>query len=76
MGPPALTKLDEALAGVARLGLDTSPVIYFVEAHSRYDPVVTEVFRLVANGAIVGYTSVITLTEVLIQPLRQGNADL
>ncbi len=28
-----MTKLDDALAGVTLLGFDTSPIIYFVEAH-------------------------------------------
>jgi hypothetical protein len=30
-------KLDDALTGVDRLGFDTAPLIYFVEAHPRYD---------------------------------------
>jgi hypothetical protein len=38
-----MTKLDDALAGVTRLGFDTAPVIYFVEAHPQYDALVTEV---------------------------------
>jgi hypothetical protein len=28
-----MTKLADALAGVTKLGLDTSPFIYFVERH-------------------------------------------
>jgi predicted nucleic acid-binding protein len=68
--------LDDALAGVARLGLDTAPIIYFVEAHPSYDARMTAVFRRVAAGAITAYTSVISLCEVLIQPFRQGEADL
>ena len=40
-----MTTLDDVLAGVLRLGLDTSPVIYFVEAHPHYDALVTEVFE-------------------------------
>jgi predicted nucleic acid-binding protein len=69
-------KLDDALRGVARLGFDTAPVIYFVEAHPHYDVLVTEVFQRVAAGALRGVTSVITLTEVLVHPLRQGNTRL
>lgn len=71
-----MTKLDNALAGVTRLGFDTSPVIYFVEAHPRYDALLTEVFQRVADGAFVGITSVITLSEVLVHPLRRGNTSL
>jgi len=40
-----MIKLDDALAGVKNLGLDTAPVIYFVEKHPRYDALVTEIFR-------------------------------
>jgi hypothetical protein len=69
-------KLDDALAGADRLGFDTAPVIYFVEAHPRYDALVTEIFQRVATGALSGVTSVITLTEVLVHPLRQGNPRL
>ena len=76
MGSPPVTKLDAALAGVTRLAFDTSPVIYFVEAHPQYDVVVTEVFQRVADGALAGYTSVITLSEVLVQPLLRGDAHL
>ena len=66
-----MTKLDQALAGVTRLGFDTSPVIYFIEANPRYDALVTEIFQRVSGGISEGITSVITLTEVLIHPLRR-----
>jgi predicted nucleic acid-binding protein len=68
-----MISLQDALAGVHRLGFDTAPVIYFVEAHPRYDALVTEVFQRVADGVIEGITSVITLSEVLVPPLQQGN---
>lgn len=71
-----MTKLDQAMAGVTRLGFDTSPVIYFIEATARYDALVTEIFQRVSNGIPEGITSVITLTEVLIHPLRRGDAAL
>ncbi len=38
-----MTKLSQALAGVTKLGFDTSPVIYFIEANAQYDALVTEV---------------------------------
>jgi hypothetical protein len=39
-----MIKLDEALTGVKNFGLDTAPVIYFVEKHPKYDVLVTEIF--------------------------------
>jgi predicted nucleic acid-binding protein len=68
--------IDDALAGVTRLGCDTSPIIYFIEAHPDYDERVTNLFQRIANGTILGFTSAITLSEVLIHPLRHGNLDL
>jgi hypothetical protein len=62
--------LDEALIGVTRLGIDTAPIIYFVEANPIYDARVTAVFDLVAAGAITGISSVISLTKVLVLPYR------
>lgn len=30
-------RLDDGLAAVSRLAFDAAPIIYFVEAHPRYD---------------------------------------
>ncbi len=62
-------KVDDALRGVTRLGLDTAPVIYFVEANPRYDAVVTAIFQRFVDGRCRGITSVVTLSEVLVRPL-------
>jgi hypothetical protein len=37
MGALTVMKLKDALTGVTRLGLDTPPIIYFVEANPQYD---------------------------------------
>lgn len=71
-----MTKLNKALAGVTKLGFDTAPVIYFIEAHASYDALVTEIFQQVSTGMLEGFTSVITLTETLIHPIRRGEAAL
>ncbi|MDA1049541.1 MAG: PIN domain-containing protein [Planctomycetota bacterium] len=68
-----MTKLDDALQGVQRLGVDTAPVIYFIEANPKYDALVTEIFQRISNGVFEGLCSVITLTEVLVQPLHHGD---
>lgn len=44
-----MTTVEDALVGVSRLAIDTAPVIYFIEAHPRYDAVVSRVFQLIAN---------------------------
>ena len=71
-----MTKLDDALIGVTRLGFDTAPFIYFVERHPAYVGIVREVIRRVDSGIISGCASVVTLTEVLTQPKRLGNTAL
>ncbi len=68
-----MRKLDEALASVTVLGFDTAPLIYFVERHPAYVDMMREVLRRVDTGALMGYSSVVTLTEVLTQPKRVGN---
>src|SRR4051812_38106468 len=68
-----MTKLDTALRGVTRLGLDTAPIIYFVEANPQYDALVSEIMLRIVNLKFEGITSVITLLEVLVIPLRANN---
>ncbi|HEY0546908.1 MAG TPA: PIN domain-containing protein [Pyrinomonadaceae bacterium] len=65
-----MMKLDDALLGVSALGFDTSPFIYFVEQHSAAFDLMREIFSRVDVGALTGYSSVITLTEVLTLPKR------
>ena len=76
MGPSTVIPLDDALAEVTTLGLDTSPIIYLIETHPEYDVLVTEIFRRIDQGVIIGFTSAITLTEVLTQPVKQGQIPL
>jgi predicted nucleic acid-binding protein len=69
-------KLAEALDGVTALGIDTAPLIYFVEGHATFLELMRVVIQRIDAGQITGYSSVVTLTEVLTQPLRQGNPTL
>lgn len=65
-----MIKLDDALLGVSALGFDTSPFIYFVEQHPSTFDLMKEIFSRVDVGTLTGYSSVITLTEVLTLPKR------
>lgn len=56
--------------------IDTAPFIYLIERHPRYHPIIRPVFESLSAGSFAGATSVVTLLEVLVQPLRQGRADL
>lgn len=65
--------LHDALQGITVLGFDTAPLIYLVERHPAYVDIMREVVRRIDTGAIAGYSSVVTLTEVLTLPKRLGN---
>lgn len=69
-------KLDDALKGISRLAFDTTPIIYFIEANPTYDNLVSNIFNRVADGEIEGWTSVISLSEVLVQPIVSQRNDL
>lgn len=58
------------------VGLDTAPLIYFMERHPDYLPVLWPFFQAVHLGAIRVVTSTLTLSEVLVHPLRQGDQAL
>jgi len=65
----------EALRGTV-VGLDTAPLIYFIEENSTYLPFVPPFFEAVDHGEFRVTTSVLTLTEVLVHPMRQGDHEL
>ncbi len=69
-------KLADALSGVTKLGVDTAPLIYYIEQHPRYAPVVSPTFELISRGRVTGVTTVVTLVEVLTLPLQKGNQRL
>ncbi len=71
-----MRKMADAMQGVTRLGFDTSPLIYFVERDPRYISLMREVFGLVASGQVTGHTGAISLTEVLVKPLQNGDQAL
>lgn len=66
--------LDASLANVSRVCFDSMSVIYFVEANPRYVSLVRPIFQRVSSGQLTGVASTVTLLEVLVQPLRLGNA--
>ena len=57
----------------ATVGLDTAPLIYFVELHPKYLPLVDPFFEAANRGDIRIVTSTLTLTELQVHPSRHGN---
>ena len=69
-----MTQLD-FLRG-ATVGLDTAPLIYFVERNPTYFEAVTPFFEALSAGNIQVITSVISLLEVLVHPIRDEDTVL
>lgn len=69
-------RIDQALHGITRLAFDTAPIIYFVEANPTYDDLVTNIFNRIRSGELEGRTSVVSLIEVLVQPILARRQDL
>ena len=55
------------------VGVDTSPFIFFIEKHSKYVDVLRPFFEAVDRGDSHVVTSTVTLLEVLVHPIRQGD---
>ena len=68
--------LDAALRSARRLYLDTAPLIYWVEAYPDYISKMDRIVDAIETTSVQALTSVLTLTEVMVQPLRVGNTDL
>lgn len=58
------------------VGLDTAPLIYFIEQNPSYIAMMRVFFRALNQGNFTVVTSVVTLPEVLVYPLRQRNTQL
>ncbi len=58
------------------VGLDTAPLIYFIEKHPTYLPLLLPFFEALDRGDFQVVTSTLTLTEVLVHPYRDGNQTL
>ena len=56
--------------------LDTAPLIYFMEGQSIYQPLLARLFDFNDKGGFWFVTSTVTLLEVLVKPLREGQISL
>jgi predicted nucleic acid-binding protein len=69
-------RLEDALAKVTRIFLDTAPVVYFVEENPDFLPVVIRVFERIERGDCLGIVSPVTLAECLVMPFRNQLVEL
>lgn len=59
-----------------KIFLDTAPLIYFIEGNSVHQQILTKLFEMNDKGAFVFITSTITLLEVLVKPLQEGQTKI
>ncbi|MQL51524.1 PIN domain-containing protein [Desulfofundulus thermobenzoicus] len=59
-----------------RVLIDTNIAIYFLENNPVFGQGAGELFQMVEAGKIRAYLSVISVTELLVKPLRAGNEEL
>jgi predicted nucleic acid-binding protein len=65
----------EALQGKV-VGLDTTPLIYFIEENPTYLDMLHPFFEAMDRGEFNVVTSIVTLLEVLVHPFRRGDTTL
>ena len=58
------------------VGLDTGPLIYYIEEHATFLERVAPFFEAAERGEFRVVTSMVTLTEVLIHPFRESRLEL
>ncbi len=68
--------LDEALAGVKRIFIDTAPVIYFVEDNPDFVEVVQVVINKLMAREIEAVISPVTFAECMVQPIKMKDIKL
>jgi len=58
------------------VALNTAPLIYYIEANPAYLPRVDPFFEALGRDEIHAITSIVTLAETLVQPIRKGDVVL
>ena len=66
-----MAELTDSLDGYATIGFDTSPFIYYIDDHPEYASLVRIVLERLSTGVNRGVTSVITMMEISVKPLRE-----
>lgn len=69
-------KAIEAFSRLHRVFLDSAPVIYHVQAHPSFFGRTSLIFQRIDDGKVEAVTSVITLAECLVLPMRRNDTIL
>ena len=71
-----MEQLKKLLESYDHIAIDTSPFIYYIEENEQYVRAADILFDLIATGRLTAVTSIVTLIEVFIQPLKLGDKEL
>ncbi|HJZ05968.1 MAG TPA: PIN domain-containing protein [Patescibacteria group bacterium] len=59
-----------------KIFLDTNALIYLIENHPDFSPKISPIFNQIFQNQLQSITSIITVTEVLVNPMKQENKSL
>ncbi|MBC8080169.1 MAG: PIN domain-containing protein [Gorillibacterium sp.] len=62
--------------GINKIALDTNMFIYVFEQHLEFGEKAKALLEQVENGVISAVASAVSLTEILVKPIREGNLNL
>ncbi|NHN35027.1 type II toxin-antitoxin system VapC family toxin [Paenibacillus agricola] len=62
--------------GIKKIALDTNMFIYVFEQHLEFGEKAKAILEEVENGVISAVASAVSLTEILVKPIREGNLNL
>ncbi|MBI4723008.1 MAG: type II toxin-antitoxin system VapC family toxin [Candidatus Stahlbacteria bacterium] len=68
--------IAEEISRIKTIFIDTAPIIYYIEAHPLFGPIIKEVVDVFQGGRLSAFSSVVTLTEVLPKPIQAGKGEL
>ena len=68
--------LSGEIEHIQSIFIDTAPIIYYIEAHPQFGPLMKEIVDAFQVGKIEAFSSVLTLTEVLPKPVEAGDVEL
>jgi hypothetical protein len=61
--------IEKDLSRIGSVFFDTAPIIYYIEGHDTYGPLMKQIDRYIHINRMSSFTSVITIAEVLPKPL-------
>lgn len=68
--------LSNEISQYESIFIDTAPIIYYIEAHPQFGPLLVKIVNSFQSGRVLAFSSVITLTEVLVKPFEHKDERL